>query len=296
MLDNKVAIVTGAGRGLGRAEALELGRLGATVIVNDIGAGLDGEGSEEDPARETVEEIRANGGNAIAHFGDISDWNEARGLIELANDKFGDLDIVVNNAGILRDRMIFNMTEEEWDAVIRVHLKGHFCMSRWASAYWRERSKTEGCPVYGRIVNTASEAFLGGSPRQPNYAAAKAGITALTLSTAQACEKYGVTANVVCPRAYTRMTENVPGFDETRFAPERIAALIAYLASPEAARISGQVFVMYGEMLLVLGPPEVNARFDSDEPWTTQNIASTLTPFYEKREPVTQGFVWRYSA
>ncbi|MGW0901479.1 SDR family NAD(P)-dependent oxidoreductase, partial [Streptomyces goshikiensis] len=210
-LEGLSAIVTGAGRGLGRAEALELARLGASVVVNDFGqSGRDGSGeASAAPAEEVAEEIRAAGGQAVAHLGDVADFEQARELVELAVSRFGKLDVLVNNAGILRDRMVFSMSEEEWDSVIRVHLKGHFNTTHFASAHWRERSKAAGGPVYGRIVNTSSEAFLGGSAGQPNYAAAKGGIVGLTTSTALALAKYGVTANAICPRARTRMTEDV---------------------------------------------------------------------------------------
>jgi 3-oxoacyl-[acyl-carrier protein] reductase len=211
MLEGKVAIVTGAGRGLGRSEALHLARLGAAVVVNDYGVSVDGS-KEESAAQQVAGEIMAAGGKAVANHADVADWEGSKGLVDQAVSEFGGLDIVVNNAGILRDKMLYNMTEEEWDAVIRIHLKGHFCVSRHATAYWRERSKeNEGKPIYGRIVNTSSEAYLFGSPGQPNYSAAKGGIIGLTLSTANSCGRFGVTANVICPRARTKMTENLQG-------------------------------------------------------------------------------------
>lgn len=206
------AVVTGAGRGLGRVEALELARLGAAVVVNDYGRpGRDGTGdASAGPAEQVVAEIRDTlGGTALAHTGDVADCEQAGELVELAIRAFGKLDILVNNAGILRDRMIFSMTEDEWDSVLRVHLKGHFNTTRSAAAHWRRRAKAAGEPVYGRIINTSSEAFLAGSAGQPNYAAAKGGIVGLTTSTALALAKYGVTANAICPRARTRMTEDV---------------------------------------------------------------------------------------
>jgi 3-oxoacyl-[acyl-carrier protein] reductase len=298
MLEGKVAIVTGAGQGLGAVEALELARLGARVVVNDLGASGDGKGSDEGPGREVVEQIRKAGGEAIAHFGDVADWESARRMVELAVKTFGDLNIVVNNAGFVRDRMIFNMSEEEWDGVIRVHLKGHFAVSRWAASYWREQAKARGALVYGRVINTSSEAFLLGSPGQPNYAAAKAGIVALTLSIAQACQRYGVNANVICPRARTRMTlSTVPqffqkpeeGFDV--FAPENVTPLVAYLASPAAERVSGQVFIVYGGQVSVLAAPTIEHRFDREGAWTPEDLAAALNPFYEKREPIRDGFL-----
>ncbi|EFH31711.1 3-ketoacyl-(acyl-carrier-protein) reductase, partial [Streptomyces pristinaespiralis ATCC 25486] len=256
-LEGLSAIVTGAGRGLGRAEALELARLGAAVVVNDYGPpGRDGvgepaAGSVSDPVADSVAEsvageIRAAGGRAVAHLGDVADFGTARALVDLAVREYGKLDILVNNAGILRDRMVFSMSEDEWDAVVRVHLKGHFNTTRFAAAHWRERAKAAGGRVYGRIVNTSSEAFLAGSAGQPNYAAAKGGIVGLTTSTAHALAKYGVTANVICPRARTRMTEDVfagvaeaepGGFDA--LSPEHVAPLVGYLSSPAAAVVNG---------------------------------------------------------
>jgi NAD(P)-dependent dehydrogenase (short-subunit alcohol dehydrogenase family) len=293
-MDGKVAIVTGAGRGLGRAEALELARAGAHVVVNDVGRTLHGE-VEESAADAVVDEITAAGGKAVAHSGDVTGWDDAADIVRTAIETFGGLDILVNNAGFLRDRMIFNMSEEEFDAVIRVHLKGHFCMSRHATAYWRDQSKAAEAPVYGRIVNTASEAGLVGSAGQPNYAAAKGGIVQLTLATANACGRYGVTANAIAPRALTRMTEHLPGFDASEegfdvFAPENVSPLVAYLASPAAAKVTGQVFVVYGRMIDVLTGPAIDRRFESGEQWTPASVDDALTQFYEKREPLRDGF------
>jgi NAD(P)-dependent dehydrogenase (short-subunit alcohol dehydrogenase family) len=304
-LEGRSAVVTGAGRGLGRAEALELARLGAAVVVNDLGEpGRQGSpplgGSreaEEDPrtasaapAEQVAAEIRAAGGRAVAHTGDVADFARARELIALAIDTFGTLDILVNNAGILRDRMVFSMSEDEWDSVIRVHLKGHFNTIRFAAAHWRERSKAVGGPVYGRIVNTSSEAFLAGSAGQPNYAAAKGGIVGLTTSTALALAKYGVTANVICPRARTRMTEDVfAGFavpDEgvDPLAPEHVAPLVGYLASPAAERINGQLLVVHGGMVAVVERPRVRAKFDSKQGiFGYDELDALLTPYYADR-------------
>jgi NAD(P)-dependent dehydrogenase (short-subunit alcohol dehydrogenase family) len=296
-MQGKTAIVTGAGRGLGRAEALELARLGVRVVVNDYGRTLEGE-EEKSPADAVVDEITAAGGEAIADHGDVADWDASRELVEAASERFGQLDIVVNNAGFLRDRMLFNMSEDDFDAVIRVHLKGHFCMSRHATAHWRERSKAADEPVYGRIVNTTSEAGLFGSPGQPNYAAAKAGIIALTLATANSVARYGVTANAIAPRARTRMTETLPGFEEPdpdfdKFAPENVSPLVAYLASPAAANVSGQVFVVYGRMIDVVQGPGVDRHFEIDERWTPDRVDAALTPFYAKRTPIRDGYVYR---
>ncbi|MFI9610502.1 3-oxoacyl-ACP reductase [Streptomyces sp. NPDC052023] len=284
------AIVTGAGRGLGRAEALELARLGAAVVVNDYGQpGRDGTGqASAGPAEETAAEIRAAGGTAVAHTGDVSDHRQAQELVESAVEEFGKLDILVNNAGILRDRMVFSMTEEEWDSVIRVHLKGHFNTTRFAAAYWRERAKAAGGTVYGRIVNTSSEAFLAGSAGQPNYAAAKGGVVGLTTSTAHALAKYGVTANAICPRARTRMTEDVftdvpTGPDP--LAPEHVAPLVGYLAAPAAGRISGQLLVVHGGMVAVVERPRVRAKFDSkQETFTYDELDTLLTAHFAERE------------
>ncbi|MDF2268897.1 3-oxoacyl-ACP reductase [Streptomyces coacervatus] len=291
-LEGLSAVVTGAGRGLGRAEALELARLGAAVVVNDFGQpGRDGSGeASAGPAEEVAAEIRKAGGRALAHTGDVADFQQARALVELAITEFGRLDILVNNAGILRDRMVFSMTEGEWDSVIRVHLKGHFNTTRFAAAHWRERSKASGAPVYGRIVNTSSEAFLAGSAGQPNYAAAKGGIVGLTTSTALALAKYGVTANAICPRARTRMTEDVfAGFEQPAdaldpLAPEHVAPLVGYLASPAAARVNGQLLVVHGGMVAVVERPRVQAKFDSkQDTFTYDELDAVLTPHYAER-------------
>lgn len=291
-LEGLSAIVTGAGRGLGRAEALELARLGAAVVVNDYGQpGRDGSGEASSaPAEQVAAEIRAAGGRAVAHTGDVADFGEARDLVERAVAEFGGLDVLVNNAGILRDRMVFSMSEGEWDSVIRVHLKGHFNTTRFAAAHWRARSKAADGPVYGRIVNTSSEAFLAGSAGQPNYAAAKGGIVGLTTSTALALAKYGVTANVICPRARTRMTEDVfAGFEQPDegldpLAPEHVAPLVGYLASPAAAQVNGQLLVVHGGMVAIAERPRVQARFDTEQDvFTYDELDALLTPHYARR-------------
>ena len=289
-LDGKVAVVTGAGQGLGRAEAMELARRGARVVVNDYGAALDG--TEEESAAEAVaSEIRALGGEALAHQGDVGDFADGQGLIRTAIETFGDLDILVNNAGILRDRMIFKMTEDEWDAVIRVHLKGHFNTCQAAASHWRDESKQRGEPVYARVINTASEAFLFGSPGQPNYAAAKAGISTLTLSIANATGKYGVRANTICPRAYTRMTEDVFGEAGAALTPEKVTPLVAFLASPAAEQVSGQVFVVYGGFVGLMEAPRLEERFDApDGQWDVDDLADTLGTYFKGR-PAGRTFV-----
>jgi NAD(P)-dependent dehydrogenase (short-subunit alcohol dehydrogenase family) len=298
LLEGKVAIVTGAGRGLGRAEALELAREGATVVVQDLGTAMDGSGSDEHPSHEVVSEIEGAGGKAVAHFGDIADYAYAQGLIAETAEKFGDVHVIVNNAGILRDRMIFNMEEAEWDSVVRVHLKGHFNTVRHATAYWRQRAK-EGHEVYGRIINTTSEAALFGSPGQPNYAAAKSAIIGLTTSTANGMVKYGITSNAIAPRARTLMTETsmpemfgqqVPEGEFDVWAPENVAPFVAFLASPQAARVTGQVFIVWGNQVTHLAGPRVDGRYETEGRWTPEGLARTLEPVFAKREPL-QGFI-----
>jgi 3-oxoacyl-[acyl-carrier protein] reductase len=297
-LEGKVAIVTGAGTGLGRLHALHLASLGAAVVVNDLGAELDGSGRDEAKGRAVVEEIRAAGGRAAAHFGDVADWKTAEELVRTAVDAFGDLHILVNNAGFTRDATIFNIGEEDFDSVVRVHLKGHFAPSKFACIHWRERAKRSGGQVYGRLLSTASEAFLFGNPGQPNYAAAKAGITSFTMGIAQLMWKYGVTANVVMPRARTRMTLQGPnlaifkepesGFDH--FHPEHVLPLFAYLCTPRAARISGQLFIVWGREIKVIGRPEPKRVFRVAERWTLDAVHAQLGPFFETLEPVKDGF------
>ncbi len=252
-LEGKAALVTGAGRGLGRAIAKGLAAQGAAVVVNDLGVTLAGEKEPSSPADQTVAEIKAAGGKAVINYGNVSKWSDAEAMVAQAIKEFGKLDILVNVAGILRDRMIFNMAEEEWDAVLNVHLKGTFNCSRFASVHMRERK-------HGRIINISSAAALG-SPGQPNYAAAKAGILGLTFSCANALGKYGITCNAIMPQAATRMTDMVPrdrGINiptsetaaGTPSDPANVAPIIIYLASDEAAEINGQIFGSEGYRLL----------------------------------------------
>ena len=259
-LDGRVAVVTGAGAGLGRSEALALAREGARVVLNDLPGAADS----------VREEILALGGTAVLAPGDVSERSTADLMVSTAVDQLGGLDIVVNNAGVTRDKMLFNMTDEEFDLVVRIHLRGHFLLTRNASAYWRDQAKQSGSPVDAAVVNTASEAFLVGPPGQPNYAAAKAGIVALTMSTARAMGRSGVRANAICPRARTAMTAEVFGPDDSGeavdpYSPEHVASLVAYLAGPDASTITGQVFVVYGGVIAVLAPPTVAEQFSDVE-------------------------------
>ncbi|WP_280271616.1 3-oxoacyl-ACP reductase [Nocardia wallacei] len=279
-LSGRVAIVTGAGAGLGRAEALALAGAGAAVVVNDL--------AENDAVAATLADIRALGAKAEFVAGSVAERTTADALISTAEEAFGGVDIVVNNAGITRDRMLFNMSDEDWDAVLAVHLRGHFLLSRNAAAYWRGKSKQAGAPVYGRLINTASEAGLLGPEGQANYAAAKAGITALTLSASRALARFGVKANAICPRARTAMTEKVfsdaPVGEVDPLSPDHVARLVAYLAAPGAEAISGQVFVVYGSMVALMAAPEVEQRFDADgAQWTPDTLADTLGNYFSER-------------
>jgi 3-oxoacyl-[acyl-carrier protein] reductase len=298
VLEGKVAAVTGAARGLGRVEALELARLGARVVVADLGSASDGSGSDKDAAQQVVEEIEAMGGEAVAHYGDAADWNDSKAMIEKAIGTWGDFNILVNNAGFCRDRMIFSMSEEEFDSVIRVHLKGHFVNLRHAAEYWRNRGKS-GEPVYGRIISTSSEAFIFGSVGQPNYAAAKAGIVAMTGSAAHAMAKYGITANTIMPRARTRMTDTGPtapmfakpedGFDT--FAPEHVAPLVGYLASPNSSNSSANVYLVWGKSISILSAPGHQADFENAEAWDYASVDGALTPYLADKQPIADSFI-----
>jgi NAD(P)-dependent dehydrogenase (short-subunit alcohol dehydrogenase family) len=260
LCEGRVVIVTGAGRGIGRGYALAFAREGAKVVVNDLGGAADGSGTSLTPAESVVEEIEALGGEAVASADDVADWEAAGRLVRTAIDRFGSLDVLVNNAGILRDRMLFNMTPDEWDAVIRVHLRGTFCPTRHAATWWRERAKA-GKGVQGRVINTTSVSGICGNAGQSNYGAAKAGIAGFTIIVAKELERFGVTVNAISPGARTRLTENlrpggadVPkeGFDSR--APENIAPIVVWLGSLESGDVTGRVFeVMGGRLCLSEG-------------------------------------------
>jgi NAD(P)-dependent dehydrogenase (short-subunit alcohol dehydrogenase family) len=277
-LTGRVAIVTGAANGLGRAESLALAAAGARLVLNDLPG---------DAVEAVADQIRADGGQAMVAAGDVADWSTGETLLATALDSYGRLDILVNNAGVLRDRMIFTMSAEEWDLVMRVHLRGHFVATRFTTAYWREASKRAGGPIYARIVNTSSEAFLLGSAGQPNYAAAKAGIAALTVTTARSCARYGVRANAICPRARTAMTADLmgppPADAVDPLAPEHVAPLVVYLAGPAGETINGEVFVVHGGVAAVLEPPRIRATFRADSAdgmWTLDAVHRALGPAF----------------
>jgi NAD(P)-dependent dehydrogenase (short-subunit alcohol dehydrogenase family) len=296
-LNGKVAIITGAGRGLGREEAMQLARQGARVVINDIGLP-----DAKEAAEATVEEIKGFGGEAIAVYGDCADSSDAYNLMTTTLNTYGDINIMVNNAGFCRDKTIFGMSDDEFDSVVRVHLRGHFVNMRNVTAYWRDKAKA-GEEVYGRLISTSSEAALYGSAGQPNYAAAKAGIVAMTMGAAQLLIKYGITANVIMPRALTDMTAGGQTADMFAppedggfhaFDPANVAPLVGYLASPEAGKISGEVMVVWGNEVQVAQRPTLREAFVNPkgaEKWEVEDLHTTLADHYDDNYmPVWGGF------
>jgi NAD(P)-dependent dehydrogenase (short-subunit alcohol dehydrogenase family) len=286
--EGRVVIITGAGRGIGAEHALEFARQGAKVVVNDLGGSPDGNGADATPAEEVAARIRAIGGEAIANHDDVSDFDAAARLVRSAVDAFGRLDVLVNNAGILRDRMFVNLSIEEWDAIMRVHLRGHFCPARHAAAYWRDEAKA-GRTVDARIINTSSGAGLMGSIGQSNYVAAKAGIAALTINQAAELARYGVTANAIAPSARTRLTEGVftdmmasvdRGFDA--MAPENISPLVVWLGSADSADVTGRVFEVEGGMISVCDGWQHGTPIDNKGRWEPSAVGGAVRQLLEK--------------
>lgn len=274
LLAGRVAIVTGAGRGIGRAHALELARHGAAVVVNDYGVSLAGEDTGETPAEQVVAEIEAAGGRAVVNTADVADWEQSAAMVQQAIDTFGGLDILVNNAGFVRDRMLVNTSEEEWDAVVRVLLKGHFAPLRHAGAYWRDESKA-GRPRAARVVNTSSGAGLQGSVGQSAYSAAKAGVAALTLVAAQEMGRYGVTVNAIAPVAKTRMTEGA--FDTSQMAlPEDNSPVVAWLASEEAGDVTGRMIEIDGSVITLENGWSHGESRDAGARWSATDVGPAL--------------------
>jgi NAD(P)-dependent dehydrogenase (short-subunit alcohol dehydrogenase family) len=293
MNEGRVAIVTGAGRGIGRAHAFELARQGTKVVVNDLGGEIDGEGTSQGPARDVVDAIRAAGGHAVANGDDVSDWAGAERLVHTAIDTFGGLDIIVNNAGILRDRMLVNMTIEEWDAVIKVHLRGTFAPVRWAAGYWRERAK-EGNVRDARVINTTSATGLYGNLGQANYGAAKAGIAAFTIIAAGELARYGVTVNAISPTARTRMTEHARGPEAYRpdkaddfdfYDPDNMAPLVAWLSSPEAAHVTGRVFTVRGGQISVAEGWHAGPSANRHGRWDPAELGPVVNDLVDRAAP-----------
>ncbi|GAB2805214.1 SDR family oxidoreductase [Actinoallomurus bryophytorum] len=291
IVEGRVVIVTGAARGIGRGHALEFAKQGAKVVVNDLGAEVDGSGSSTGPAGEVVDRIRADGGEAIANGDDVSDFEGAKRLIDSAVETFGDLHVLVNNAGILRDRMLVNMTAEEWDDVIRVHLRGTFAPLRHAGAYWRARSKA-GEPVDAAIINTTSSSGIYGNAGQGNYGAAKAGIAGLTVIAARELGRYGVTVNAVAPAALTRMTEGLvrwqPGSEPQDFDPhaaDNIAPLVVWLGSGQARDITGRVFNVRGGVISVAEGWRAGPGADKGARWDPAELGEIIPGLVEKAAP-----------
>jgi NAD(P)-dependent dehydrogenase (short-subunit alcohol dehydrogenase family) len=291
--DGRIVVITGSGRGIGREHALEFASQGAKIVVNDLGAEVDGSGSSAGPAGQVVDEIRGMGGEAVANGDDVSDYDGAGRLIQTAIDTFGGLDVLVNNAGILRDRMMVNMTIEEWDAVIRVHLRGTFAPTRHAIEYWRSRSKA-GEPNDARVINTTSPSGIYGNVGQTNYGAAKAGIASMTIIAAMELGRYGVTVNAIAPAALTRMTENL-GMGEASAAkkpeefdpldPGNIAPLVVWLGSPESAGITGRVFNVMGGNISVAEGWVAGPGADKDDRWDPAELGGVIPGLVEKAAP-----------
>ncbi|HEX4493873.1 MAG TPA: SDR family oxidoreductase [Acidimicrobiia bacterium] len=288
ILDDRVAIVTGAGRGIGRGHARLLAQHGARVVVNDVGSAMEGGGQDSGPAHAVVEEIRSAGGRAVANNDDVATFAGAEALIQQAVDEYGRLDILVNNAGIIHDAMSFKMDEETFDSVVNVHLKGHFCTCRFAAEHWRDRAKA-GEEVSGRIINTVSESGLDGVPGQANYAAAKGGILSLTLVLARELRNYGVTANCIAPRAKTRMTETMDVAGEFMTGPEwdpdNIAPMVVFLASDAAADVSGQVFIVFGPNVYLMQGWQMVAELhhEGGARWTPEALIAAKDELFAGR-------------
>jgi NAD(P)-dependent dehydrogenase (short-subunit alcohol dehydrogenase family) len=276
-LAGRVAIITGAGRGIGRQHALLFAAEGAKVVVNDLGGATDGTGADRSPAEEVAEEVRRAGGEAVANADDVTSWEGAQRLVATAVETFGDLHVLVNNAGILRDRMVVNMTEEEWDAVIRVHLRGHFCTTRWAGAYWRDQSK-QGRDVNASVINTSSVSGLFGNVGQTNYGAAKMGIAAFSMIAARELVRYGVRVNAIAPSARTRLTgvpDASPGAGPSTFEEmdaANVSPFVAYLATA-ACPINGRVFLVWGGHVQLVQPFAVVDRIEKQGRWTIEELA-----------------------
>ncbi len=291
--EGRVVVITGAGRGIGRQHAIEFARQGAKVVVNDVGAEVDGTGSSDGPAGEVVAEVRAAGGQAVANGDDVADWDGAERLIATAIDSFGALDVLVNNAGILRDRMLVNMTEAEWDAVIRVHLRGTFAPTRWAVDYWRNRVKA-GEANDARIINTTSPSGIYGNVGQTNYGAAKAGIASMTVIAAMELGRYGVTVNAIAPAALTRMTENL-GFGQSDSGrlpdafdpndPANISPLVVWLGSGASAGITGRVFNVHGGNISVAEGWVAGPGVDKKDRWESAELGDVIPGLVAEAAP-----------
>jgi NAD(P)-dependent dehydrogenase (short-subunit alcohol dehydrogenase family) len=292
--EDRVVVITGAGRGIGRSHALEFARQGARVVVNDIGASIDGQGSSRRPADQVVDEIRAHGGEAVANGDDASDWEGAERLVAQAVDVFGRLDTLVNNAGILRDRMLVNMTEGDWDDVVRVHLKGTFSPTHWAAVHWRQRAKA-GDPTDGRVVNTSSATGLYGNAGQINYGAAKAGIAAITVIAAQELGRYGVNVNAIAPMALTRMNADLPFGRElagrppgdSPLTPEHVSPLVVWLGSAAAAGVTGRIFNVHGGYISVAEGWRAGPSVDKGGRWDPSELTGIIPDLVARAGPTT---------